>query len=517
MNEELETAKEELQSTNEEMATVNEELTLRNRELKTANDDLANLLASSQIPILMLGTDLKIRKVTPPAEAALHLSSADVGRSISDVRLNIVAPFLEKELAAVARSGRTKEFEIQDRQGRWYAMWLRPNQAAEGRADGVILSLLDVTEKRRSMAVLKESKDYAESIVDTINESLVVLDSELRVRKANRSFFKAFGVDWKDCRGRPFLELGAGLWKSRELESLLGALLGRGRAFTDWEASTEIGRARTVAVSGRPLKRGLKKDRTALLIIEDVTARKQAVEIEALRKSEAQQRGFVANVSHELMTPIALIKGYAETLSKGSVSAGRDRARFSRVIELQADRLAQLVENLLDLSRLESGRKRLNREMVLLRPFALQFARTLRPAAARKRVSIRVNVPAGLELSMDKVELTQILQNLCENAIKYNRPGGRVTISARREGSRGLIAIEDTGIGIPRKDLTRIFERFHRTEGARASGARGTGLGLSIVRTIVRRHGGRVWARSSPGKGSVFFFTVPLASSLIRS
>lgn len=515
MNEELETAKEELQSTNEEMATVNEELTLRNRELKAANDDLANLIASSQIPIMMLDNDLKIRRLTPPAEKVLHLTDADVGRSISDVKLNIEAPFLENELAAAAGSARTREFEVRDRQGRWYWMWLRPNATAEGRRpDGVVISLVDMTEKRESLAALKESRDFAESIVDTIKESLLVLDSELRVRRANRSFCKAFRTSLKECRGRPFFELGGGRWKSPELESLLGALLGRGRAFTDWETAIETPPKRgkrTLALSGRLLSRGPDKGRAALLIIEDVTARRQAAQIEALRKSEAQQRGFVANVSHELMTPIALIKGYAETLAGGSVKAGRDQARFSRVIELQADRLAQLVENLLELSRLESGRKHFNVERILLRPFMLQFIRTIRPVAAQRRISIRVEMPAGLEVLMDKAELAQIMQNLCENAIKYNRPGGRVTLEARREGRQARVSLADTGIGIPRKDLTRIFDRFHRTERARARGTRGTGLGLSIARTVVRRHGGRIWAQSSPGRGSTFFFTLPLA------
>ena len=247
-----------------------------------------------------------------------------------------------------------------------------------------------------------------------------------------------------------------------------------------------------------------------------MSLRKQAAEAAALRKSEARQRDFVANVSHELMTPITAIKGYSESLIAGALEIPEKRLKFTQIIEKHADRLTQLVEDILQLSSCDVGRERSATESVLLRESIDKMVRGMAPVARRRAVSISVSVPDSLRVAINRAELSQVLQNLCENAIKYNIKNGRVYIQARKVGRRALVSVRDTGIGIPKQDLMRVFDRFHRAENARLQTVRGTGLGLSIVRSILVNRGCRVWAESDEGKGSIIFFTLPLAENSRR-
>jgi signal transduction histidine kinase len=282
--------------------------------------------------------------------------------------------------------------------------------------------------------------------------------------------------------------------------------------FSNLELGCEVPKlgSRVLAISGRVVPYESDSGINIVLVIEDVSLRKEAAEAAALRKSEARQRDFVANVSHELMTPITAIKGYAESLIGGALEVPDQRVKFTQTIEKHADRLSQLVEDILQLSSHDEGRVRSAAESVPLRASTERLVRSMAPVARKRAVSIAVRMPKSLRVAMNRAELAQVMQNLCENAIKYNRRNGRVYIQARVVGRRAVVSVRDSGIGIPKEDLTRIFDRFHRAENARANTARGTGLGLSIVRSILTNRGCRVWAESDLGKGSVIFFTLPL-------
>jgi len=187
---------------------------------------------------------------------------------------------------------------------------------------------------------------------------------------------------------------------------------------------------------------------------------------------------------------------------------------FVETIERHADGLTRLVEDLLELASIESGKRGLRRERVALRAFADEIWQSIRPIAEKRGVSL-VNEAAGeLAVWFDKGALHQVLQNLLANAVKYNRRNGTVTLRAVREdgGARLRVSVEDTGIGVPRADLPRVFERFYRVDKARSRELGGTGLGLSIVKHLVESHGGKVGAESSEGKGSTFHFVVPAES-----
>ncbi len=240
----------------------------------------------------------------------------------------------------------------------------------------------------------------------------------------------------------------------------------------------------------------------ALFVLHDITHQ---------RKLEAVRRDFVANVSHELRTPLSVIKGYIETLVDGhqEMPAG-DRERFLRTIQRHTERLHSLLEDLLTLSRLESANPGLLRETV---PFAKIVTAVVedyrsRPAAGDRRLDCTVDPAAG-SLWVDASKITQVLENLLDNALKYTPVGAVVSLSVESREGELVVAVRDNGPGIPAEDLPHIFERFYRVDKGRSREKGGTGLGLSIVKHIVQLHGGRVWVESRLGQGTAFFFSLP--------
>jgi two-component system CheB/CheR fusion protein len=510
-NQKLASAREELQSANAELVSVNEELRRGHADVSATNDDLSNLLASAQIPILMLDRNMRVRRSTPPAEAAFGVAASDIGQPLAALKLTIDAPFLKEAVRDVIAGFPAKQLEVRGREERWYSLWIRPYKTNARLIDGAVLSMIDVTANRRGMRALEAARDYAEAIVDTVNDSLLILNRHLKVTSASRFYYELFRCSPADIRGRSIYELGAGMWNVPALRQQLSALAAAETPFSGWEAEFDVPKLgrRTLAVSGRVVPHAEGEEPKIVVAIEDASLRKQAAEAAALRKSESRQRDFVANVSHELMTPIAAIKGYSESLVSGAIATPGRRVKFAQIIEKNADRLAQLVEDLLQLSAFDAGRAPAASETVLLRASVEKAARGLAAAARARGVALRILVPKTLRAAIGRDELAQVLQNLTANAIKYNRSKGRVYVRARRIGKRILVSLQDTGIGIPKADLPRIFDRFHRAENARLKTERGNGLGLSIARSILAHRGCRIWAESVEGKGTIVSFTLP--------
>jgi len=231
-----------------------------------------------------------------------------------------------------------------------------------------------------------------------------------------------------------------------------------------------------------------------------------------LKQLENTRREFVANVSHELRTPLSMIKGYVETLIDGAKDNPEVATKFLQTIEKHADRLTYLIEDLLTISRLESGQVLMNFQRAELHGVADRVLSDLESRAAAKQVTLRNEVPAEFAAHADAERLQQVLFNLVDNAIKYGRTGGSVVIGARRNDKKQIeLWARDDGPGIPLEAQTRVFERFYRVDKARSRDAGGTGLGLAIVKHIVQSHGGEVWVESEPGKGAMFCFTLPEA------
>jgi two-component system phosphate regulon sensor histidine kinase PhoR len=217
----------------------------------------------------------------------------------------------------------------------------------------------------------------------------------------------------------------------------------------------------------------------------------------------------VANVSHELRTPLSLIKGFAETLLDGALGDPQQAARFLQKIDKHSDRLLFLIEDLLVISRLESGQVSLNVQPVDLRDLAQRVLDDLGARAAARKTSLENKIPSQTIVWADGNRLQQVLFNLADNAIKYGKTEGCVTVGARDTGDTMEVFVADDGPGIPADAIGRVFERFYRVDRARSRESGGTGLGLSIVKHIVQAHGGEAWVRSELHKGAAFYFTLP--------
>ncbi|HEX5436637.1 MAG TPA: ATP-binding protein [Gemmatimonadaceae bacterium] len=276
-NEELETAKEELQSANEELTTLNAELRDRNTDLGALNDDLVNLLASIQVPVIIVGRDLSIRRYTAGAERLVNVIPTDVGRPLSDITPNIDVPDLVAMVRGVMETLEVVEREVRDDQGYWYALRIRPYKTAGQRIDGAVLVFQDIDERKRHALALDEERRYAESIVDTVREPLVVLDGALQVERANRAFYETFHVNPKETEDRPLFALGDGQWNIPRLRALLEEVLPAQSSVDHFEVEHTfhgIGH-KIMLLSARELHINHGHARLVLLAIEDVTHERQ--------------------------------------------------------------------------------------------------------------------------------------------------------------------------------------------------------------------------------------------------
>jgi two-component system phosphate regulon sensor histidine kinase PhoR len=230
-------------------------------------------------------------------------------------------------------------------------------------------------------------------------------------------------------------------------------------------------------------------------------------DITELRRLERVRRDFVANVSHEFRTPLTAIQGFAETLLAGAIDDAQNRVRFLEIILEHARRLARLTEDLLRLSQMDSDRLELEIDEVSVSQIVDSCLATAQHRALENGLKLAANLPS---IAGDRRRLAEVLQNLLDNARQYTLPGGEIVLSAEAHELEVVFTVSDTGIGIPRADQSRIFERFYRVDAARSREAGGTGLGLAIAKHLIEAQGGRIWVESEIGKGSHFHFSVPI-------
>ncbi len=291
INEEMETAKEELQSSNEELTTLNDELEHRHSELSQLNSDLTNLFSSLEIPVLILGRDLRIRRFSPAAEGLFNLMPSDIGRPVSDMRFSATLPELRSDSAAVMDTGKRSERQVQDIAGRPHSLRIHPYRVAEGKIDGAVVALVDISALKRASDAIEDGRQYAEAIIEAVQESLVVLDSELRIRNANHSFYTTFQVTPKATIGNLIYDLGNGQWNIAQLRTLLEKVLSQDTPLSNFEVEHEfpqIGR-KTMVLKARQFRSPKGGIPLILLSIQDETERREA-EIAAARSGVMSAR-----------------------------------------------------------------------------------------------------------------------------------------------------------------------------------------------------------------------------------
>lgn len=340
-----------------------------------------------------------------------------------------------------------------------------------------------------------------EALFENMVEGVLLLDESGKVLFTNTACRRFFGQQ-SDLRGRTLLET----FRCAELADI-AVEVGRHDSVTGREIElARDGEERSLQVNAVRIVTPDGRRNGTLLVLHDTTR---------LRQLESTRREFVANVSHELRTPLSLIKGAVETLLDGAAADPRMANRFLEIIDRHCDRLTFLIEDLLTLSRLESGQVAMNFDTVPLRRQVAEVLGDFTRKADERGVDLINAVPPELAARADSDRLDQVLSNLVDNAIKYGRTGGSVRIEGRTvpDSSRVELAVVDDGPGIPDEAAERVFERFYRVDTARSREQGGTGLGLSIVKHIVQAHGGEVRLETAVGKGSTFRFTLPAADS----
>ncbi len=339
---------------------------------------------------------------------------------------------------------------------------------------------------------LEIERGHLTAVLSSMGEGVLVTDTEGFVWLANRAFKEIFGIRGEAC-GRSALELT----RQTQLEDLIVSTLVKGMGST---SEIQVGGppTRHVALASTPLGEGL----GIVVVARDIT--------DLVRLTQVR-RDFIANISHELKTPLSAIRGYAETLRDGAMEEPEASHRFLGRILQQCSRLQTLLEDLLTLSKLEILEGQIERQPVDLRAILDDCLETLAPQIGDRQIQLQVQEVPLPSQTGDAEALQRLFINLLENAIKYNREGGRVTVHLRPEDEEVVFQVEDTGIGIPAASLDRVFERFYRVDKGRSRDEGGTGLGLAIVKHVAQLHGGRVEVESTLGEGSTFRVYLPVS------
>jgi two-component system phosphate regulon sensor histidine kinase PhoR len=348
-----------------------------------------------------------------------------------------------------------------------------------------------------SLAEVSSERAQLASILAGMREGILVLSPDRRVLLSNRALSDVLRLPGPPSPGQPLAPV---VREPRLLEAFERCC---SECSTVTETVTLGGIAgRTYEVRVEPYRPSPDRGCGAIGVFFDVT------QLQALEKV---RREFIVNVSHELRTPLTAIRAFSETLQEGAIDDPEHNREFLAIIRKHCDRMQALINDLTDLSLIETGAVELQVESVEVAAAVRDSVLTLGPRAQSLQVSLESDAPARLLVRADPARLSQILLNLIENAVKFNRPGGKVRIEARPLDGSVEITVSDTGVGIPSEHLERIFHRFHRVDASRSREQGGTGLGLSIVKHLVRLHGGTVRAESELGRGSRFILELPAA------
>ncbi len=353
-----------------------------------------------------------------------------------------------------------------------------------------------VIELQDLVAEIRQSRAQLESTLSTLSDGVILTGMAGEVVRLNASAARLLNVDLDEVIGLPFVmvtrdhelnELHRQSMRTGQIARGTGIELGFERRKVDAIAQPVIG----------------DDNQLTLVVLRDQTE---------LRRLEQVRREFVANVSHELRTPLASIRALVETLEVGAIEEPELAYDFLGRIVVEVDRLASLVDELLDLARLESGRVSLRLEPLSPADLLTHGAQRLLPQVDRARLTLDVDISPDLpDVLADRSRIEQVLLNLVHNAIKFTPPGGVISVRAEVQGEMLLVKVRDTGVGIGPEELPRLFERFYKTDKARRSD--GTGLGLAIAKHIVMIHGGTIAARSTLDQGATFLFTLPIAAT----
>lgn len=521
-NEELQTAKEELQSSNEELLTLNDELRSRNLELGQANDDLQNILASVQIPMVIVDPMLRVRRITPMAEKLLSVAPLDATRRIHEFKPALEVPNLEALLHSSIDNLSAIEQEVRDRDGRWWLLRIRPYRTSERRIDGAVLTLLDVDALKRSSIESEERRIFSGAVIQAMRDPLLVLSNSFEVRGTNEAYLKFFRVTQDEVEGRSFYDLSGGLWNVPGLRALLTDVLPRNAVVKDFHLEKElpgIGR-KILLLNARQVRFESSAEPMILVTLEDVTERfaadakirdlNQGLERQVsertskLEGAKGDLEAFTYSVAHDLRAPLRAMHGLGQALIEdysGKLLDATGRSYLDNILKASR-KMDALIDDLLAFSRL--GREDLRIDVVDLNGIVDQALEDQSADIRERKATVTVKGPLP-KVCAHATTLRQVINNLISNAIKFVAPGKSpaVTVRAETHNDRVRVWVEDNGIGIAEHHRERIFQVFERLN--RIEDYPGTGIGLAIVKRAVDRMHGLLGFESHVDKGSRFW------------
>jgi len=525
--EELETSNEELQATNEELVASNEELQSTNEELHSVNEelytvnaeyqkkivelteltaDLDNLLQNTEVGVIFLDREFKIRKFTPKMAALLHLLPVDVGRSIDSFQHAIDHLDLLEQSKQVLQTETPLETEARDDRGATFFVRILPYRT-KSKIDGIVITLFDITTLKRTEEDLRLMSKVFHDAADPI----IIENLSGRIVDLNAEAEEFYGWSREELLGQS-IEVLVPSQERTTARELRQRCRERGR-LRNIETNKLDRQGKLIPVlltlslltdqNGRPL--------AIASIAKDITDRKRAESIhrEAVRKRDQ----FLAMLSHELRNPLSAVLNSTYLLDRDSAASEPGLVNEAcHVIQRQALQMARLLDDLLDVSRVTQGKIEIRRQVVDLAQLVEEAVQAVRSLVEARSQELTIEVsPAPLYVEGDPTRLLQIMENLLNNAAKYSPPHGRIRISLLQEDGEAVIRVRDNGRGIASDMLNTIFELFVQSDHTLDRSDGGMGLGLSLVQMLTRMHGGTVVAHSDgPNQGSEFIVRLPV-------
>lgn len=357
---------------------------------------------------------------------------------------------------------------------------------------------------RKQLSEMEHTRNFLENILESISHGIFTLDESNRITQINRNATAMLGISDIDVVGRPYSEVFSGDL-AKVLNAIVQETIDHGFAMEQqWTQQLSQGVEVPLALSTAILRDEDRHTRGVIILLRDMTASR---ELDRLRKLDQMKSEFVSNVSHELRTPLTSIKAYTEALADMAVDA--QQKEFLKVIDEESNRLLALIEDLLSLSRIESGRLRLRPEPAHLGQLAQDIMGVAKVQSDKHKITL--DIAPDLPLTMlDPDRIKEVLINLVSNAVKYSPAGGEVKVKICKEEGVLRIDISDQGIGIPEEHLGKIFDQFYRVDSSLTAQISGTGLGLAIVKSMVEAHSGTIRVASTPGEGSTFSVFLPI-------
>lgn len=522
--EELETSKEELQSVNEELITVNTALQTKVEETAKANDDLQNLIASTGIATIFVDRSMRIKRYTAPAVGLFNLIETDIGRPLLDLTHRLNYPELAADASAAFENLKLTQREVSTTDGEWYLVRLLPYRTLDDRIDGAVLTLIDITERRRAEAAVRSGEERLKlAALTTDDYAIIVQDLDGRIVSWNKGAQRMFGYEEQEV-----------------MDKLVDLIFtpedrAQGVALAERETAKTVGRAEDerwhqrkdgskIYCSGVMTRIDSESFQGLAKIARDLTDKKgvesqQQMQLALERAIRAQAESvnrqkdeFFAVLSHELKNPLNLIHVKAELLTRAPEVKDIDLVQDAAdAIQRSVVGQAKIIDDLLDLSRVRTGKLALHYDAVDLAAVVRSVIEACSTDATANGITVSVSgADAPLVVKADAVRVEQMLWNLVRNALKFTPRGGHISVTLSGEDRFACIEVKDSGKGIGPDFLPKVFDMFSQAEGGARRDNNGLGIGLSLTKQLVEMHGGRIEAESAGfGQGACFRLWLP--------